>query len=97
MSDIKIISDELFVQQFHDLCGSVAYEDNEARVLDALQFYLHGARSIEDVIEDLWQINYDECFDDIYRYLPQSAIDKTMEHLKMFDIYGCDDIFTMKI
>ena len=86
----KVVADAEFIEMFGE---EWEYVDNTSRVLDALQMYLNGCREEKDVVADLWDINFDECFDDDYCYVPESALTATMKHFEDFQIYGAESIF----
>ena len=86
----KVVADAEFIELFGE---EWEYVDNTSRILDALQMYLNGCREEKDVIADLWDINFDECFDDDYCYVPESALTATMKHFEDFKIYGANDLF----
>jgi hypothetical protein len=86
----KVIADAEFIKMFGE---AQKYRDNTYRVLDALYIYLQGCREEGDVIADLWDINFDECFDDDYCYVPESALATTMEHIEEFKNYEVERFF----
>lgn len=86
----KVVTDAEFIEMFGD---EWKYVDNTSRILDALQLYLHGCREEQDVVADLWDINFDECFNDDYCYIPESAVAATMKHFEEFKIFRADEYF----
>lgn len=86
----KVIADAEFVKMFGE---EQKYRDNTYRILDALYLYLQGCREEKDIIADLWDINFDECFDDDYCYVPESALAITMQHFEDFENYEAGNFF----
>ena len=85
----KVVTDAGFIEMFGE---DYAYVDNTSRILDAFQMYLNNY-TFCDAVVDLWYINFDECFDDDYRYVPESAVTATVNHFKEFSAYGAEEIF----
>ena len=85
-----VIQDADFVAKFGE---EFTYVSNTSRLLDALQMYLHGCRTPESCLEDLWDLNFDECREGDNCYIPASAVEDISKFFMDFEIYGATEIF----
>lgn len=86
--------DEKLVKEFGD---EYEYESNTFRMLDALQWYLQGVRSDDDIMEQLCLCNYEGCEDDSgNEYISQEAFDDVKKFFNDFNEYGAEELFNIK-
>ena len=90
----KLISNEELVKEFGD---EYDYEPGTFRMLDALQWYLQDVRADNDIMEQLYLINYEGCEDDAgHEYVAQEAFDDVKKFFNDFNEYGAEELFSIK-